>query len=181
MKRKIKISPKPSINEALRSELAAQNKAKKNYIVDFNDWDDDPYYFLNEGITDDSFYDDDKDDYQVPTDKQPKEIYFSELMGDISIFDEKNDDYSTFSKSYISETFSNVDELKTYCLLNGIYIPKNELTSIRYRKISYCTFDPDEKSRGELVLVSDNSWGGLYWTVNDIADAIKQDKKITTK
>lgn len=192
--KKIIIARTPTINEALKSELKRQKEAEKllqdswgkkygindpysydGYDDDWRDWlhgsdypddDDDDVYDI---------YDDDLFGKKVETEE--KEIYFYEKL-DFSDEGYEDNQYDHF--------FTNIKELKDFCTENGINLPKNELEAIKYRHSSYCTFDPLDKVNGELTLLSDNSWGSLWWECHDLNEGCEgyvgdEVKKLTGK
>lgn len=174
--KKIKIARTPTINEALKSELKRQKEAEKlfqdtwgkKFDIDdpygYDDYDDDWRDWLHGG---DYPYDDDDDAYDIYDDDlfgkkvetEEKEIYFYEKL-DFSDEGYEDNQYDHF--------FTNIKELKDFCTENGINLPNNELEAIKYRHSSYCTFDPLDKVNGELTLLSDKSWGSLWWECHDL-------------
>ena len=192
--KKIKIARTPTINEALKSELKRQKEAEK-LLQD--SWEkkygiNDPYSY--DGYDDDwrdwlhgSDYPDDDDDdaygiydddlFEKKAETEEKEIYFYEKL-DFSDEGYEDNQYDHF--------FTNIKELKDFCTENGINLPKNELEAIKYRHSSYCTFDPLDKVNGELTLLSDNSWGSLWWECHDLDEECEgyagdEVKKLTGK
>lgn len=174
--KKIKIARTPTINEALKSELKRQKEEEKllqdtwgkkygfNDPYSYDDYDDEWRDWLHGG---DYPYDDDDDAYDIYDDDlfgkkvetEEKEIYF---YGKLDFSDEGYED------NQYDHFFTNIKELKDFCTENGINLPKNELEAIKYRHSSYCTFDPLDKVNGELTLLSDNSWGSLWWECHDL-------------
>lgn len=192
--KKIKIARTPTINEALKSELKRQKEAEKllqdtwgkKFGIDdpygYDSYDDDWRDWFHGG---DYPYDDDDDAYGIYDDDlfgkkletEEKEIYFYEKL-DFSDEGYEDNQYDNF--------FTNIKELKDFCTENGINLPKNELEAIKYRHSSYCTFDPLDKVNGELTLLSDNSWGSLWWECHDLNEecegyADDEVKKLTGK
>lgn len=177
--KKIKIARTPTINEALKSELKRQKEEEKllqkawedKYgidepygVTDWRDWayddDDDDYSdYGNGGYYDYDDYDYEEDLFGKKVETEEKEIYFYEKL-DFSDEGYEDNQYDHF--------FTNIKELKDFCTENGINLPKNELEAIKYRHSSYCTFDPLDKVNGELTLLSDNSWGSLWWECHDL-------------
>lgn len=183
--KKIKIARTPTINEALKSELKHQEENEKllqkawedKYgidepygVTDWRDWayddDDDDYSDYGKG----GYYDNDDYDYEEDLfgkkiETQEKEIYFYEKL-DFSDDGYEDNQYDHF--------FTNIKELKDFCTENGINIPNNELDAIKYRQASYCTFDPLDKANGVLTLLSDNSWGSLWWECHDLSEECEE-------
>ena len=181
--KKIIIARTPTINEALKSELKRQEESEKllqktwksKYgiddpydMTDWRDWTYDDYPDDDDGV----YYDNDDYDYEEDVfDKQmetkEKEIYFYEKL------DFSDDGYEDNQYDHL---FNNIKELKDFCTENGINLPKNELDTIKYRHTSYCTFDPLDKANGELTLLSDYSWGSLWWECHDLNEETVLDK-----
>jgi hypothetical protein len=185
--KKIKIARTPTINEALKSELKRQEENEKllqkawedKYgidepygVTDWRDWtyddDDDDYSdYGNGGYYDNDDYDYEEDLFGKKMETQEKEIYFYEKL------DFSDDGYEDNQYDHL---FTNIKELKDFCTENGINIPNNELECIQYRQASYCTFDPLDKEKGILTLLSDNSWGSLWWECHDLNEETFLDK-----
>lgn len=164
--KQIKIAKSPTIKEALKSEIIAQEKNKPtypynntyNYGYGFG-YDYDTYDYYDDdndyGCRDSYGYDNDFDDNQY--DLVEKEIYFYENF-DLS-------DEEGTSNTEPTNFFSNIKELKDYCEENGIYISEYELKAIRYSYESYCALDPLSKEYGTLEIVTDTSFDSLWWTI----------------
>lgn len=181
--RKIEIARKPSINQALKDELALKEKMRKTRrktwddmyniddIYDTTDWKEwmGNYGIENDYDNDDYNYDDYQGYYDTSyVDKQEKEIYFYEKL---DLTDNGYED------TQYDNVFFNIAELKDFCKENGINISKGELEAIKYRNLNYCTFDPIDKKEGELTLISDSSFGGLWWECHDIDEELMNEKK----
>lgn len=190
--KKIIIARTPTINEALKSELKRQEESeellqktwKSKYgiddpydMTDWRDWaygDDYPDYYGDDYPDDDDggYYDNDDYDYEENVfgekmETEEKDIYFYEKL------DFSNDGHEDNQYDHL---FNNIKELKDFCTENGINLPKNELDTIKYRHTSYCTFDPLDKAKGELTLLSDYSWGSLWWECHDLNEETVLDK-----
>jgi hypothetical protein len=61
------------------------------------------------------------------------------------------------------ETFYNLHDFDNYVAEQGIEISDDEVRNIMNRDISHCTV---QNINGKPQLVSDSSYGGLYWTCN---------------
>ena len=161
MVKKIKISKKPTINEALKSELEKQNSFSstlKAYPSEYDSYDD--------GINYSKYYEDDDDCYDYYDDdrcreNEQKEIYF---------YDKIDSCENAYEDNQYDYLFFNVQELKDFCTENGIHLPNSELEAIKYRKASYCTLDPLDRTEGELTLISDYSFGGLWWECHELSE-----------
>ena len=182
--KKIIIARTPTINEALKSELKRQEESEKllqktwknKYgiddpydMTDWRDWTyDDDYPDDDDGV----YYDNDDYDYEEDIfgnkiETEEKEIYFYEKL------DFSDDGYEDNQYDHL---FNNIKELKDFCTENGINLPNSELEAIKYRHASYCTFDPLDKDKGLLTLLSDNSWGSLWWECHDLNEETVLDK-----
>ncbi len=160
------ISRHPTINEALKSELKADSKAKSMW---------DKFYGINTPYTAD--YEDDYgygcvDDYYDSlysgTSSDEKKIYF---FNEISEDDVNDYDY------FPDEVFDNYKQLKTFCDDNGIEIPEYETDLIDRRKVSFCTIDPLDKAEGKLTLFSEYSWSRLLYQYGYLCDYLEEEKK----
>lgn len=146
--KKITISKYPTINQALKSELIAQENAKPKYA-----YQTDMYYGYNY---------DDSDDYGIyPNNKDTakKRIYF---------YDDLGEDKENLSEIECTHIFNNIAELKDFCLENGIYISNHELSSLRYRYESHCTLDPIDKYYDSLAILSDSTIEELWWSCCEV-------------
>lgn len=169
--KKITISKYPTINQALKSELIAQENAKPKSA-----YQTDMYYGYNYEYSDDydysDFYnswcqnDDDEDEYFddygiYPNNKDTakKRIYF---------YDDLGEDKENLSEIECTHIFNNIAELKDFCLENGIYISNHELSSLRYRYESHCTLDPIDKYYDSLAILSDSTIEELWWSCCEV-------------
>lgn len=133
--------------------------------------EDDDYYSDSYDSYDDGhgMYDDDDgmdgwdSEYQMTLGKQ---IYFYETM---------NKDVFDAGEQYYSEKFNCIRELRNYCDQMGIRIPHAVMEELKYRQTSYCTFDPQKKSEGDLCLVCDKAFSGLFWSVDETMSYMSED------
>ena len=108
-------------------------------------------------VFDDSPSDDDGDvdDLNVVLDTDDegfKEIYY---YSDIQLGDDPD------------ERFSNLKELKEYCDMMGIHISNSLYESLRGEHIIHCCINPVDKKYGDVNLITDYSYGNLYWKCYD--------------
>lgn len=160
--KRIEIGRHPTINEALSVELTkeAEKEAalEKEWAsrYDMDDYDDDAYNDYEEfDITD------------FDRETACKDIYFYDKIDCVSPDGIDDNQYT--------EKFNNIKELKDYCAENGINIPASQLNAIDYRTCSHCTIDPSDELSNTLI--SDSSWGSLYWTCSDLMDEVKYSHK----
>ena len=157
----IKISQKPTINEALKKEFVADD-SKNTYdyskIPFWYDDDDDDDYYDYYGYAEGLLYkpmsntDDSTTDSQLD---EPKSIFY---------VDKITPNFTTEKFEKTVQRFPCVRDFKDFCDSNGINISANELNLLKYRPISYCCVDPIEKEKSkDLFIISNSSWVGLYY------------------
>ena len=51
---------------------------------------------------------------------------------------------------------------------NGIEVNEQEVNNLMNRETSFCTINPDiKKTNGTVQLITDGSYGGLYWSCHE--------------
>jgi hypothetical protein len=173
--KRIEIGRHPTINEALSVELtkeaekeaALEKEWASRYDMDeyasdwrlwmqsYDEFDDDAYDY--------DCYGDEFDITDFDRETACKDIYFYDKIDCVSPDGIDDNQYT--------EKFNNIKELKDYCAENGINIPTSQLNAIDYRTCSHCTIDPSDELSNTLI--SDSSWGSLYWTCSDLMDEVK--------
>lgn len=101
-----------------------------------------------------------------------KEIIFNEedMMMDNKIIyfyrDINNPDHCV-------EMFYDLHTFDNFLEENGIEVDQEEVNNIMYRDVTHCCINPNiRQTNGEVKLITDNSYGGLYWTCHEDIEEI---------
>lgn len=63
-----------------------------------------------------------------------------------------------------TEIFYSLHDFDNFLTEQGIEINDDEVRNIMTREVSHCCINPDIRAtKGEVQLISDNSYGGLHW------------------
>lgn len=65
------------------------------------------------------------------------------------------------------QEFYSLKEFEIFCSQEGYTVGDVDLENLRTWSIIHCCLDPIDKEYGENCIITDNSYGGLYWTVSD--------------
>ena len=69
------------------------------------------------------------------------------------------------------EIFENLHEFDNFLNEEGIEMSDDEANALINRETSFCTINPDvQKTNGTVQLISDSSYGGLYWACHEDED-----------
>jgi hypothetical protein len=63
--------------------------------------------------------------------------------------------------------FKNIKDFNDFCDKNNYVIGETDLENIKYLSVVHCCLDPIDKQWGQDVIITDKSYGGLYWMVAD--------------
>lgn len=61
--------------------------------------------------------------------------------------------------------FQSLSEFNEYCEKNGYEVGDTDFSNLQKWNVIHCCLDPIDLSYGEKSIVTDTSYGGLYWTV----------------
>ena len=65
------------------------------------------------------------------------------------------------------QEFYSLKEFEIFCSQEGYTVGDVDLENLRTWSIVHCCLDPIDKKYGDNCIITDNSYGGLYWTVGD--------------
>ena len=65
------------------------------------------------------------------------------------------------------KNFYSLKEFEIFCNQEGYTVGDVDLENLRTWSIVHCCLDPIDKKYGDNCIITDNSYGGLYWTVGD--------------
>lgn len=63
--------------------------------------------------------------------------------------------------------FTNLKEFSDFCVKNDYYVSKTDADNLERWTTIHCCLFPLDDEYGVKSLVTDNSYGGLYWSVSD--------------
>ena len=63
--------------------------------------------------------------------------------------------------------FDNIFDFNNYCAAHGFTVPCSDYENIVNNEEIHCCLDPIDKEYGEYTIITDTSYGGLYWSVSD--------------
>ena len=70
-----------------------------------------------------------------------------------------------------AEIYFNLHDFDEFLQKEGIEMSDDEVNAIINRETSFCTINPDvQKTNGTVQLISDSSYGGLYWACHEDED-----------
>ena len=97
--------------------------------------------------------------------KNKQKDYFTDddMLYDAIAEDKVVNYYPDINNPDYLETFYNLHDFDEYITSQGIDVSEEEVRNIMNRDITHCTV---QNINGKAQLVSDSSYGGLYWTCN---------------
>ena len=116
---------------------------KKRYKNGRKDYDE---YWTNRHTMYDGEYDE-YEDYESPY-KLIK--YYPDINNELSVIE-----------------FKSLKEFDDYCVVHGIYVGSVDYDNLKNWGIIHCCLDPIDLEYGDKTIITDSSYGGLYWTVSD--------------
>ena len=162
----------PNMMSSLKKYIAAEEKReaeayKRLSVRQFcgNEWGDydDEYYgedfygsrpwWADYGVEDnpnESNDDDEVYDFYKHHSNDEKRIYY----------------YDDINNRFDYREFKTLKEFNEFCSEMGFLIDDASLNDLIFNYESHCCLDPTEKSEGNLIIISDRSYGGLSWSVS---------------
>ena len=99
---------------------------------------------------------DEYDDYDVPY-KSIK--FYPDITNELSVIE-----------------FSSLKDFSDYCDKNGYAVGETDMENLKNWNVVHCCLDPIDLEYGDYAIVTDASYGGLFWTVaDDLPDDVKED------
>lgn len=66
-----------------------------------------------------------------------------------------------------AEIFFNLHDFDNFLTEEGIEVTQEEVNNLMINEVTHCCINPDiRQTNGEVQLITDTSYGGLYWTCN---------------
>ena len=122
-------------------------KRSKVKYSSYSDDEDDYWNNRHSMYTHGEWNDEDEDDYESPY----KSIKF----------------YPDIENEMVYEEFHSLKEFDDYCTEHGISVGDVDYSNLRDWSVVHCCLDPIDEEYGEKAIITDSSYGGLYWTVSD--------------
>ena len=149
-----KSSKLKKLNKKLFKRMNKSGKGKKRYeyvgSAEDDFWENRKTMFRNGEWCDDL---DDEDNYEHPE----KVIKF----------------YPDINNEMDIKEFHSLKEFSDFCGENGYFLSSVDYNHLVDWDVVHCCLDPISLEYGENEIITDNSYGALYWTVND--DGVKYD------
>lgn len=87
------------------------------------------------------------------------------FQNDVSLEDKTIYYYRDFNNPDNYEAFFNLHEFDQFLKEEGVHVNQNEISNLMTRDVSHCCINPDiQSTHGTVQLITDSSYGGLYWT-----------------
>ena len=74
--------------------------------------------------------------------------------------------YDNIENEFTAREFHSIKEFNDFCDEKGYYVSTVDHCALIDNKVIHCCLDPVSKSYGEDEIITDTSYGGLYWTVS---------------
>lgn len=178
--------PRPSINGLMPSVskvcLEKKKRGKKSTIATIYDGMTDVLskIFSFDGIDDELPFDVEYGPYEQRYPLKTKKKGKSSLkLPKINTFHDDDDDYdSSLERKFIkfyrdinnendAIEFKTIKEFNDFCDKNDYFVSKVDADNLQRWSVIHCCLFPLDNSYGVKSIVTDNSYGGLYWSVSD--------------
>ena len=74
--------------------------------------------------------------------------------------------YDNIENEFCAREFHSIKEFNDFCDEKGYYVSTVDHCTLIDNQVIHCCLDPVSKSYGEDEIITDTSYGGLYWTVS---------------
>lgn len=100
--------------------------------------------------------------------KKNKNVFDEEDMKyDVAMNEKTIYFYRDYNDPDRCEVFFTLHDFDNFLEEEGINVSEEEVRNLMSREISHCCVNPDIKAtHGNVELITDNSYGGLYWSCN---------------
>lgn len=75
--------------------------------------------------------------------------------------------YSDIENELSAIEFDNIHDFNDFCDKHGFYVPYTDYNNIVNNEVVHCCLDPIDKEYGDYTIITDTSYGALYWTVSE--------------
>ena len=160
----------PNINECLGAYIQAEEKRllNKPYSAGFI-FDDDYCYDDEYGDLNFMFYDDESSQLRHLAsgldDTFDAEYYACHRLDKKNIYF-----YPNIYDEDVRKKFNNLHEFNEFCNEKNYFMTDKTVMELMKRNTSHCCLDPDDLRCGDYVIVADNSYGALLYSVCDYLD-----------
>ena len=136
------------------SKRGSRGKGKKNKENLYCGYDDDYWENRNSMYSHGEWSDDDEDNYE---EAYKKIKFYPDITNELSVIE-----------------FNSLKEFSDYCDEHGYAVGTTDYDNLKNWSVIHCCLDPIDLEYGDFAIITDNSYGGLYWTVEqDLPEDVK--------
>ena len=136
------------------SKRGKRGKGKKKNELVYSTYDDDYWKNRKTMFKNGEWSDDDEDNYE---DAYKSIKFYPDITNEMSAIE-----------------FNSLKEFSDYCDEHGYAVGTTDYDNLKNWGVIHCCLDPIDLEYGEFAIVTDSSYGGLYWTVEkDLPDDVK--------
>jgi hypothetical protein len=84
--------------------------------------------------------------------------------------------YSDIENELSCREFDSIKSFSDFCSSNGYVLSPTDYNNILNLSVVHCCLDPISLEYGDKEIITDNSYGALYWTVSE--DISKHDESV---
>ena len=78
------------------------------------------------------------------------------------------------------QEFHSIKEFNDFCRENNIFVCSVDSSNLVNMSVVHCCLDPIDLEYGDYAIITDTSYGGLYWTVeSDLPEDVKNPSEVT--
>jgi hypothetical protein len=74
--------------------------------------------------------------------------------------------------------FETLKEFSDYCDVHGYEVKSLDYSNLKNWGVIHCCLDPIDMEYGDFAIITDNSYGALYWTVESDIPADVKDAEV---
>ena len=137
---------KKLFREGNKGSKKGGKKRDKRNVYDYLAEEDD-YWNNRSTMYSNDEWNDDESNYENP-------------VKSIKFYDDINDELSV-------REFDNLKDFDDFCEKNGYYISSTDYNNLVHWNVIHCCLDPISLEYGAKEVLTDNSYGALYWTVSE--------------
>ena len=141
------------------SKRGSRGKGKKADYVTYQD--EDEYWENRQSLYTHGEWSDDEDNYE---EGYKKIKFYPDITNEISVIE-----------------FDSLKKFSDYCDEHGYLVGTTDYENLKNWGTVHCCLDPIDLEYGEFAIITDTSYGGLYWTVEkDLPEDVKHPELVKT-